>query len=1333
MPRLGTLLIHAPALALLTWTGLAAAQDEPRPNILLLVDTSGSMEYRTGFTSAGEQVFPRCDPAQPRVEEPCGADRQIGTELCFNNEKSRWVELVEVLTGTVPNYRCEALSRRPLNPISDFQALYRLAGQDPPDINYPNPFHRLLTVYTSGTETNYCIPGPASPNPNDALLLPLASRLPLEDIVWRDRASTAPSPATGGCSDLDDNDPTHGFGRGLLDVFGNEVRFALMTFDTEQELETGATSFANGIDGAWDYLSSADGPRVGRPVGCEKDAPMNVGARGQWAPGWEGRLIGFGDPTKAEADLDRNRAIQRVLLATRPYGATPIAGMLHDAYQFLFEDTTLDEVGGKTHTLGPRLGANGDPFAADDCRSNAVILLTDGEPNMDLRPECVDAGTGSEVNCPYPTPEVLASKLLTGANSAKVPVYVVGFSLAKVTIGGIEKSCSALDAATDCSEATLASLDVVSRRALEACCLLNRIAVGGGTDGAYFADNRDELENQLRLLLDKLTANAAARTRPVFASATEYATGNISFRFFTGFAPRFGELRRGVIERKRIVCREEDGELVPKEETLDVALGDDFVANVNLALGEGRKLFTYESKATGTDRSSLTLRPGKAASSTGDTIADDGGYFRSGETPLGDNYASFIVAPEALGLAGTGTCPLDSTLSAPACRNGALKWLFGEPNGLLRSRCEGGVCNLLADVYRSTPVLVGRPNALISDETYRIFASDATSYRAASRGAGEEEGTPDVHRPLVLYTSTNDGMLHAFRVFPPADIQEGETALEALDRERSELNELWAFIPPAMLPLIPKLYPSNRHIVLDGEPVVRDVVATPLQTTVNLTTVPTATSYPWKLERKPSAAQSGGTTWRTVLVQGFGDSLAGGGYYALDVTDPETGPRFLWQLTRDGAGQPLFGKTIAAPLITTLYVTQGQQLVELPVAVLPGGLSQNAAAPSGSCTAPTEGAFKVDTDYPLRKLPLRCFTSTEPSRSLTIVRLDSGEILATFRYQADDAPTGLATSVIHSADILAPISGRPAAFPAGVGAIADRLYVGDAEGILWRVDLSSPVPDNWKMEPFFDGYTTQDVATGDMGQPILTAPVVSTDSDGSVIVSFSTGDQDTDGDAGDVSAMRTYLWSVREREVVNATGNVATVSFQSQALWDVELLGRERVSGPLQLFDGTLYFTTFRPVAGSGVCTTGESKVWGLDFVVPQDASDKASGGLARYPTEDPDDPFTQCVTSTTNTTSNPNQTKYPCEAMTLEEGNVIYGVTVAQLPSCVESASSDSFMGNTQHTSVSSIRPGKFQLLMQTGTTGSVTELNPTGARTVDLPTPKTTPIIESWAALLE
>ena len=97
-----------------------------------------------------------------------------------------------------------------------------------------------------------------------------------------------------------------------------------------------------------------------------------------------------------------------------------------------------------------------------------------------------------------------------------------------------------------------------------------------------------------------------------------------------------------------------------------------------------------------------------------------------------------------------------------------------------------------------------------------------------------------------------------------------------------------------------------------------------------------------------------------------------------------------------------------------------------------------------------------------------------------------------------------ATGTKTDLGISAPIVGQPVAYPYLPGTVADRIFVGDAEGRLWRIDVSSTDPAKWAMNLFFDPYTQQRPD----GQPVQTPPILSVDTKGQITVAYSTGDQE---------------------------------------------------------------------------------------------------------------------------------------------------------------------------------------------------------------------------------
>lgn len=1244
--------------AALTYSPGARAQADvapQNPNVLLLVDTSGSMEYKTS-----SNAFPAC-----RYDAS-----GVITGAPVTSEKSRWIDLVEVLTGSITNYQCQTLDRGSASFKNEYKIVGSSLSNSPYDFLYANPYHRPL----SGT----CAPGPGTQASNLA-------DFPTNAFNYHQYNNVNTT-----CDFVQSPD-------GILDAFADGVRFGLMTFDTDPSPDTGEL-------GTYSYVAQGTSSHVGKPTGCTTFSPMEVGARNASAPPWEGRLVPFGNPEPGSLDYKtKNAQIQQVLRASRPYGATPIAGMLSDARDFLWNDTSYDLV-----NTTQRFGPSQDPYGA--CRKSVVLLLSDGQPNMDLRGHC----TGTD--CPFQLPEDIAHDLLVPSGHKSVNTYVVGFALNTLTVDTTAVDCTALKPSD--LDATPSSLCAAHQdnAALQACCNLARIAIAGDDAPdrhAYFANNSEELRSSISQILSK-SQSPTSRTQPAFSGVAGSTQSTLapaaSYRFFSSFTPVSFQPWSGQVTRERWVCDKDTH--VASAATVNSALGDLFADNVNSRQGRARTFYTVQQAGTpvhsdNSIRPNLASNPDGVGATTGTMISGTDTVFVSNTTPasmgLDDTSCTTTV--------GTTVTPM----TAAQCRDKYLQWLVGVPggNGTVFNRCPAtGTCNLLGDIYHATPRIVNAPRDLTRDDSYQAFQSLYAT------------------RPLMIYTSSNDGMLHAFKV---ASNQKDDT--ELVDSKKN--NELWAFIPPEVLPFIPRGYPYTHQLLLDGVSVIKDVVARK-----------TSGSYPYVFERTTTDAQSGASTnvtWRTILVQGFGGTFPG--YFALDVTNPDPtmtingdagGPKFLWQLTNDANGNPLFGAGGATPTITTLLVDEdGSGAREVPVAILPGGNSGGAGTDGGNtpkgCKRASSASDLATTKFsgysPRSYVP--CYTDHLGARSLTIVRLDTGKILRTFRRAVTEVPAAVQPSVTVS-PLDSPITGEPVAYPSDVGSVADRIFVGDQDGSLWKVNVSNKTPSNWTMSLFWDAYAAGDgnpAGTWDAGQPIATAPVLSVDTRGNVTVALSTGDQSS---LGTSTGQTNFIWSLRD--LPNAASPPV---FSADLAWGLKFVDGERVTGPISLFNSYLYFSTVTPPPPDAACTsTNGARVWGMHYLTPRDGDGTVAtppvrtvGGKAA--------PFLAALGTT-----NQYITDTALLGTSADKQAVIFGVTVAQVPTCYSEDVLPDGLGNTT-TRISDVNPGKFQLLIQTGAAGvgtgakadvaGATSATSAGAAAISLPSLATPAHIEGWAALVE
>lgn len=1216
--------------------GRAHAQADvkpPPPNILLLVDTSGSMDYKTG-----SNTFPTCKYAGT-------------TGTAQTSERSRWIDLVEVLTGTIPKYECQRLDRS----SSLFRNEYALGGADPYDFLYANPYNRPVS--------DLCVAGPGTLGATAALY-------PTGAIKYH-----AVDNANNTCTFDQTAD-------GILDAFKEDVRFGLMTFDTEPRPAKDRT-------GLWSYYSGSS--RQGSPLGCITPQDQEVGVRNVDAPPWEGRAVGFGNPNLGSTEYKtRNAMIQEVLLATRPYGATPIAGMLDDARTYLTLDTSDDPLDASF-----RFGPLNEPAA--QCRKKAIILLSDGQPNMDLRPSCEPGG------CPYLKPEDIAQDL----KSKGIETYVIGFALSTVDVDGTPTACADFKAKDfDEQDATGICYKHPNDQQIQACCSLNRIAAAGGHapaagdkddadwTRARFASNRNELRSALS---QAIGGNFTTTTRTPFVAATGSGfvsqssdlTFARSFRFAAAFTP--GKLDQpwiGELNRGRYVCEDDNGVLKPKLLPPDAAKGDKFVENVNASGPGKRQLYTVI--GTSPAASDRSMRPNLAPG-----VVDGIGVYSGTQNTTAQSSSTFATATPAaaLGLTDASKLCTDIGKTATDCAKYYLQWLVGLDNGTKFNRCPSystGNCNLISEIYHSIPRAVpGRPSEFLLDQSYQRFVDAQVTAK----------------RPSVIYASSNDGFLHAFKIL---QVDKSNNS-EVMQVKTLETNELWAFVPPAVLPGIPSIFPAARQHLLDGTPAIKEVVATPFAA---------GTNYKFKLERSLSQARGGLGDWRTILVQSYGKERQG--YFAIDITDPVAGPKFLWQLTTDSAGKQLFGDGGGTPLITTVYLDHQ----EVAVAILPGGYPEKpgtAGAGSGCTRAKNDWAI---TPKPRGNVP--CYTGKSLfARSLTVVRLDSGEILRTFRQKAAEVP-GLATAVVTESFLDSPLTGQPVAYPNDVGGVADRVFIGDQDGGLWRLNFASALGDtkDWTLELFFDGFPadgSEFTHTWAQGQPIIAAPIVSVDRIGNLTIAFSTGEQEAIGK--DPAKPANYVWSLTE--IPSADRKTLT----PKSNWYLALKGEysgDRVIGEMALFAGDLFFSTVGPDASTDSCSSGSGKVWGMHYT--DTAAGAGNGG------------------KTSTTLTGLVNAKGYIDATTLlgTDGRAfLSGVSVAQQPTCDSpgTAADNGYFAYGVKPTGGAVSPGKYQLIIPTGdrkTTSTAAGISPVNlgggnGAAIDLKKPATPLIVDSWASIVE
>jgi type IV pilus assembly protein PilY1 len=1341
------------ALSLLAAAGGARAQqtdtNPPLPNVMLLIDNSGSMERMI-------------DGNTPETDgNPCNCtDNGTGTITCAGWSTSplpappaanRWNVVQTALTGSLQKgFNCVAMPR---TPGSTFDKEYRIAGQSPYDINYAMPVHRLVARDTSTSSPAACVVAPGGlPGATSGMgvgtagtgLGGVATDYPAGSIVARQYGKFPPSAVA--CTSTTQG-AVNGFPQfpdGAITTMRDLMRFGMMTFDSDPDPGTGVTS-ANAVGpspflGMWTYFPSwnaggIDSSAAGDPVNCLTPQILAVGARNPAAPPWEGRLVGFPSAQDLASQETNNDEVSTVILATRPFGATPMAGMFAGAQYYFGADPT-----------GPQ---QTDNYVKGLCRSENIILLTDGAPNLDLQPSCsAAAGTGGTAGkCPFPLPyssngtaATLYANGVSTASQSSVKTYVIGFAVSAFTDNTTPVNCSqfatsgALASQCNCNDPNLpaagtsagtgADAGAPSGAGIGPCCVLQCIARNGGTNAAFFAQSQGDLQSALGSILADIAKNTTTRTTPAYSSVvtnvlsttTAPALSNESV-YFASFNPSPGLPWSGDVQRQRSVCTYSGSGFTIPPPVIQTTMGDDFAVNLNSNAGPVRKFIAYQPAAAsnGTVDATASIRP-YAPAIGGDGLGQTKATMFAGAANAVDTQITW----QAMNVPSAG-CPYTSTvdgspqlLPVATCATMLLDYTFAQPSfsGIPNNfKFVTRFGNAFGSVYHATPTVVGPPGSLLQDPGYTGFAAAAT---ASPPGWGQ--------RKTAVYVATNDGLLHAFWA----------------DETKLENNELWAMLLPGVMPNIyGGSYPSSHAFLLDGPPVVKDVV--------------------W--DRGISNAADP-TTWHTMLVAGYGSSQTG--YYAVDVTNPDAtaivsgsnppsdpppvGPVFRWQLTSlPTTNMPLFGSHSATPALATLFMDpgDGNGAREIGVAILPGGEYVAPTTPTQCQRWPKTGGDSAPlTGYTARG-SVRCWGQSAPplytdvvqGRSVTIVRVDTGEILRVFARKSDmqHYPSDTISVLNRFTDVPldSPMTGTPMIFPNDIGTDTTKFFIGDADGTVWRFDLSSSDPNAWVGELYLDLYNqTVDtsgpsVAWND-GQPLQVTPVLSLDPAGNVVLNVASGTTDQFDTTG-----IEYVYSITEKIAAGLTPKPrANVNWWMQPAVLDNAAG-ERVSGPMTVFNGTLYFSTFAAApAGTQSCSNGTARLWGRDFVTPADPTcaaggtcNRALGGLPELQPPPPNAP-----------TVPPPSFVEPDLFDTTLAGKVIPGVSIKSTPACASlgAPGPDQYVAGAQHSMPQNYtQPGGFSLFTQVGAKG--TNGSTTKQFEMALPTPVSPTMVDSWAAVLE
>jgi type IV pilus assembly protein PilY1 len=347
--------------------------------------------------------------------------------------------------------------------------------------------------------------------------------------------------------------------------------------------------------------------------------------------------------------------------------------------------------------------------------------------------------------------------------------------------------------------------------------------------------------------------------------------------------------------------------------------------------------------------------------------------------------------------------------------------------------------------------------------------------------------------------------------------------------------------------------------------------------------------------------------------------------------------------------------------------------------------------------------------------------------TLTIVRLDNGQVIAHLMGQTGSTQTKSYGNVYTGQPFAAPLTGVPAVYPSDLGQVADRVYVGDAEGQLWRFDLSNPDPTKWAVSSSatpialaWDAYADNANAVRD---GIFLPPVLSRDPIGNVTINLATGEQNM----LTLGATDNRLWSLTELPFNGTT-------FPTSQNWMIPFASTQaHVVGQMAIFNEVLYFSSYQPggsfpkagnqggdsdqqvscsTATGNMCGNGVAILGAADYRRP---ADNTGLPIGKWP-------------GTMASIYAPSQAT---------DGSVIFGVSATQMPSCGYGApTTDPYFG--AHNQVINANATDYRIMWQTGsgkgiTGGGAQSDGLKGVQSITVPPPGMSTRIDSWGAIVE
>jgi len=425
--------------------------------------------------------------------------------------------------------------------------------------------------------------------------------------------------------------------------------------------------------------------------------------------------------------------------------------------------------------------------------------------------------------------------------------------------------------------------------------------------------------------------------------------------------------------------------------------------------------------------------------------------------------------------------PTISFANTNALRDGLIDFIWGQDT--FDADADGDTGELrnavLGDIFHSGAIQIGPPSSFLIGEDGFGPPNDPLSFWATHQ-----------YRDRKLMVGANDGMLHAFNAgsFNVGDnpaTPETENGYYDLGTGEEDFGYIPSFLTDT-LKYIPINNPRQYYYV-DGSPSAADI---------------------W-IPKNGADTSKEPTEWATALVVGMKDGDSG--YLALDVSDPGDSkyPELLWEL--DETDIPI-GNTWSEAVITRVKLKTGS-------ADFCGKITTDDGPCREQWVAIFGGGYRQDGDPGLAAYVSDPGSASwsDASKGIFMVAMDTGELIGQVVYDAN--PTETLNQMRFS------IPSSPAVLDLDFDGFADVVYVGDLGGQMWRWDiskvgedtaLSDGLMDNWPVGLLFKSDPATLGAGGTHHHSIFFPPVA-TYLNGELVLAFGSGERTNLGYIGDAA------------------------------------------------------------------------------------------------------------------------------------------------------------------------------------------------------------------------